>query len=239
MTMGKGHIVMMLVAGAVMFGAGFLMGSMRPDRETEVQVSMQEVQAEHTLAEQNIQIRVNDGEVEWFDGTQWHDVASVEALEKEDKFAAAMEEYELFAQQMNEEKEEQLQEQGMLVQQGGLQLSVGQKEAPKPVATPTPKPSTAAGQTPAAVSTPKPTEAPAAAVTPPAQTGDDSSDDSSDDGGSTSDDTPSDSGDDNSGSGDEGGGDSGGDAGDGGGDTGDSGGDTGDGEDIGWSDDYL
>ena len=51
------------------------------------------------LVPEEIKVRIDDGEVQWFDGTLWHTVAAVEDLAAEDRFCKAEEAFLAFTEQ--------------------------------------------------------------------------------------------------------------------------------------------
>lgn len=230
--MGKKQYVALAAAGGALFAFGFLAGTVW-NRQSPVKGAGDEQAAENTVQEQtggdamvqerndspeaagyvkadDIRVRIEDGQVQWYDGRSWHEVSSAKDLEQEDRFCLAQESFRAFDQQLRQEKEaKRLEEAAELSEE----LSAGVKETPKPVNRPavpqapaaTPEPETQPetppadnggggnpGYQPPAAPPPAATPTPAP-ETPPADTG---------------------------------GGDTGGD-------------DTGDGENMSWSDDYL
>ena len=182
---------------------------------------------------EELKVRIDDGEVQWFDGMIWHTVSSVEEMQKEDKFYLAQEAFRLFEEQMRQQGAESDMEESEINQAGTL--SVGQKKEPKPAEKPKPtKPVVTEPVIDPSLQLPIPGSIPTPA---PDNIGQPSSPDSGGNSGG------------NSGGGSSGGGDGGssgsggGDGGNSGSDGGDSGssggGDTGDGENMEWSDDYL
>lgn len=226
--MNKKQIIITAVTGVLMFIAGFLtrmvFGNMKEAqmadtlavgvKEGQITMSRQEMASEGYISTDTLKVRINDGDVQWYDGTLWHTAASVEELEKEDIFVIAQADFEEFMEQLKQEKlEAEGQQEGSGENGMGSedsQLLIGVKETPKPTTKPQTQPSV---QQPAQT---------AVTQTPVSQPGDDSGDDSSDD--DSSGDSSEDNSGDNSGGGDDAPADDG---------------DTGDGEDIGWSDDYL
>lgn len=94
---------------------------------------------ENTISADSIQVRIDDGEVQWYDGTVWHTVATVEELSREDKFYLALESFRAFSQELQQEKAENPPQFGSDdTFMNGEDLAVGKKETPKP----TPKPAT-------------------------------------------------------------------------------------------------
>lgn len=242
--MGKKGLAIGILAGAAMFAAGFLVRTAwdgYKDEQEALAAMNQEAAEEEAMARQGgqeapeatageyleadmVQVRIEDGQVQWFDGRLWHGVASVEELQRKDRFYLAEEAFREFDEQLRQEKAaaRQAEAAGESDGEASEALSVGVKETPKPVQRPQ---STSAPQAP--VEVPVPAEG------------------SVDSGGS--------SGGGNSGGGNSVGGNSGGeapvapppveepsDSGNSGGDSGgDAGSDTGDGENMEWSDDYL
>lgn len=228
------YFVATAFVGAIMFWVGFQLrpvlapweqqeaAAVSVDESVEVQQTEQsavELAAQGYLSVEELKIRINDGDVQWFDGMIWHTVASMEELAKEDKFYIAQESFLEFEEQIKQQREERRVEQESSEEQEET-LLVGQKETPKPAVNSRPTNPTASD---------------------PA--------DSSEDGGSNGGNSGSgNSGGGNSGGngGEANPGGDGGNSGEGGsaGDSdnaggGDSGGDTGDGENMEWSDDYL
>lgn len=112
-----------------------------------------------------ILIRIDDGMVEWFDGSKWCQAASVEELQQQDKFYLAKEALEEFEQNYIEEKTEEQQETLTILEEEEIPLLVGEKEKPKEKPKKeTPKTNTSSEQT---TDTPVPTETPQ----PPADAG--------------------------------------------------------------------
>lgn len=264
------------LVGAVMFWVGF---QLRPvldpweqqevaavpgDESVEVQQTEQsavDLAAQGYLSLEELTVRIDDGDVQWFDGVMWHTVAPVEELAKEDKFYAAQEGVRELEEQLKQQREDRRAEQENAVERGET-LLVGQKEDPKPTEKPKPtKPTvTAPVSQPVVVPefVPEPTAAPENSGGGNSGGGNsgggggnsgggnsggggDGGNPGGGDGGNTGNSGNSGGGDSgNAGdSGNSGGGDSGntGDSGNSG--AGDSGGDTGDGENMEWSDDYL
>lgn len=82
-----------------------------------------------------IQVRIEDGQVQWYDGRLWHEAASVKEMEREDKFYMAGESFQAFDEQLRQEKVAKRQEEAIGAE--ALQeLSVGAKETPKPTSRP-------------------------------------------------------------------------------------------------------
>ena len=252
------HFVATALVGVVMFLAGLLVRPLlvpqerqetaaEPNVVVEVQqreLSAQELAARGYLSVDTLQVRIDDGEIQWYDGTVWHSVDTVEKMEKEDKFYAAQDSFRQFEEQLKQQLEAGRAEQESANERGET-LLVGQKETPKPVETPRPtKPAVTAPVT-EQVPVPDP-------AVPTESAGDDSGNSGGGDGGNSGGGNPGGGDGGNSGGGNPGGGD-GGNGGDNnpgnddggntrpGSDTGndDPGGDTGDGENMEWSDDYL
>jgi hypothetical protein len=179
-------------------------------------------------------IRVNDGDVEWYDGTRWNKAGTVEELEANDKYNAFSEtriELEEQIMQENITKMQTAQQTSDDSAQISRKLNVGTNEKTKNIDE-----NKSQQKLPATVSK---TTKQSDTQTPTASQGttatvdnDSSSDDTSDD---SEDNASSD-----SGSSDSGSSDSGSDSGSSGGQESDAGSsDTGDGENMEWSDDYL
>lgn len=255
------YFVATALVGVVMFWAGF---QLRPvldpweqqevaavpgDESVEVQQTEQsaaELAAQGYLPLEELTVRIDDGDVQWFDGTMWHTVASMEELAKEDKFYVAQEGFLEFEEQMKQQREERRAEQESPEERGET-LLVGQKEEPKPTEKPKPTKPTVTDSVPVA----EPGPVPGSAAAPESNGGNSGGGNSGGSGGGNTEDSGNSSGGNpgggdsgNSGDGNSGGGNPGSDAGGNtgsGSDTGnnDSGGDTGDGENMEWSDDYL
>ena len=223
--MAKKQFVMMAATGIAMFAAGFLVRTVWDTGEQEMPLEVQT--ADGSLEEQKeeiapetigyvmadaIRVRIEDDQVQWYDGRLWHDVASVEELAKEDRFYLAEENFRAFDEQLMQEKAAKRQEEAGEGTSGTL--SAGVKETPKPAA----RPQTTVPQAPVEV----PEQ-----VAPPVDSGGNS--DSGGGGGN--------SGNQSSGGESSGGGEVAPPPADVPADTG--GGDTGDGENMEWSDDYL
>ena len=244
-----GYIVATTMVGGVVFAAGLLARPLllpegrQQDAVAQTEGSIVEVQHAEILSEdlaaagylsvEELKVRIDDGEVQWFDGMIWHTVSSVEEMQKEDKFYLAQEAFRLFEEQMRQQGAESDMEESEINQAGTL--SVGQKKEPKPAEKPKPtKPVVTEPVIDPSLQLPIPGSIPTPA---PDNIGQPSSPDSGGNSGG------------NSGGGSSGGGDGGssgsggGDGGNSGSDGGDSGssggGDTGDGENMEWSDDYL
>lgn len=238
------------------------------DESVEVQQTEQsavDLAAQGYLSLEELTVRIDDGDVQWFDGVMWHTVAPVEELAKEDKFYAAQEGVRELEEQLKQQREDRRAEQESVAERGET-LLVGQKEDPKPTEKPKPTKPTVTAPAPVIVPelVPEPTAAPENSGGGNSGGGnsggggggnsgggnsgggdggntEDSGNSGGGDSGNTGDSGNSGGGDNgNTGdSGNSGGGDSGntGDSGNSGG--GDNGGDTGDGENMEWSDDYL
>ena len=226
-----GYIVATTMVGGVMFAAGLLARPLlwpeerQQDAVAQTEGSIVEVQHAEILSEdlaaagylsvEELKVRIDDGEVQWFDGMIWHTVSSVEEMQKEDKFYLAQEAFRLFEEQMRQQGAESDMEESEINQAGTL--SVGQKKEPKPAEKPKPtKPVVTEPVIDPSLQLPIPGSIPTPA---PDNIGQPSSPDSGGNSGG------------NSGGGSSGGGD--------GGSSGSGGGDTGDGENMEWSDDYL
>lgn len=226
--------------GATTFVAGFLLrpvvwpGQAQQETAAEpdavVELPQQELNAEELAARgyislETLKVRIDDGEIQWYDGTVWHTAATVEKMEKEDKFYVAEEDFQNFEEQMKQQLEDCRAEQESVGEQGET-LLVGQKAEPKPTEKPkSDKPAVTTSVT-VPVFVPEPTAPPENNVGGNPGGGD--SGNSGNTGGG------------NTGGGNTSGGDSGNTGGDNtGGDSGNSGTDTGDGENMEWSDDYL
>ena len=88
----------------------------------------EQLAAEGYLAADVIRVRVEDGQVQWYDGRLWNQVAAVEELEKQDRFSLAEDAFKAFEEELRQEKaagREKIigEEQGTIL--------VGQKETPK------------------------------------------------------------------------------------------------------------
>ncbi|MCM1024982.1 MAG: hypothetical protein NC432_00980 [Roseburia sp.] len=128
--------------------------------------TIEPVKAENTIPADNVQVRVDDGLIQWYDGTIWHTVATVEELSQEDKFNQALEAFQIFSQELQQEKAEtpsQSQQTGTFWDKDGG-LSVGKKETPK--ATPKPAATPPAAEEPTAQEPAVENTAPAAPSTP-------------------------------------------------------------------------
>jgi len=249
-----------LLFGAVTFGAGLPEGTLiqplaqqaadQQDMAEDTQLrelSARELAAQGYVSVDALKIRIDDGEVQWYDGVMWHTVATVEEMEKEDKFYVAQEAFQEFEEQLKQQQETEKAMQQSTGEQEQI-LLVGQKKDPKPAEKPKPtKPTvTAPVSDPAVIPMPIPDPTPQPVGGGDNGGGNSGGGDSGNSGGGNS--GGGDSG--NSGGGNSGGGDSGnsgggdsggGDSGNtGGGDSGSSGGtESGDGENMEWSDDYL
>lgn len=236
------------------------------DESVEVQQTEQsavDLAAQGYLSLEELTVRIDDGDVQWFDGVMWHTVAPVEELAKEDKFYAAQEGVRELEEQLKQQREDRRAEQESVAERGET-LLVGQKEDPKPTEKPKPTKPTVTAPAPAPVIVPELVPEPTAAPenSGGGNSGGGNSGGGNSGGGNSGGGDGGNSGGGNSGGGDggntgdsgnSGGGDSGntGDSGNsGGGDSGntgdsgnsgggDNGGDTGDGENMEWSDDYL
>ena len=213
----------------------------------QAELSAEELAARGYLSAEALDVRIDDGEVQWFDGVIWHGVASVEEMAKEDKFYVAQEDFREFEEQLKQREADSAAE-GSDSSQGET-LSIGQREEPKPTAKPqSTKPAVTETVTvPIVIPVlePQPTPAPESnggggGGSQPSAPAPDSGNSGSGGGnsgggdGGSSDPGSGDSG--SSGGGDTGSGNAGG-SDEGGGDSGGS--DTGDGENMEWSDDYL
>lgn len=76
-----------------------------------------------------IQVRVDDGQIQWHDGTLWHTAGSVEELMEKDRFVVAQDAFLAYVDEARRLEEELLQ--AHREQTGGRSPNVGQKEVPK------------------------------------------------------------------------------------------------------------
>ena len=136
--------------GAATFVVGFLLrpvvwpGQAQQETAAEpdavVEPPQQELNAEELAARgyislETLKVRIDDGEIQWYDGTVWHTAATVEKMEKEDKFYVAEEDFRNFEEQMKQQLEGRRAEQESVGEQGET-LLVGQKVEPKPTEKP-------------------------------------------------------------------------------------------------------
>lgn len=154
-----------------------------PESESETVVQSEVMTPERLAAEgwleaEVIRVRVEDGQVQWYDGRLWNHVASVEELEQQDRFSLAGEAFEAFEEEMRQERAAGRQE---IISQDGDAVLVGQKEIQRP----TTRPNTAAAPQEPEESTPETgggadysqpsgggsSNPPPAEATPPADTG--------------------------------------------------------------------
>lgn len=180
--MEKKQWTIRILAGAGLFVAGFLVRLVwdgYADKQAaiaaaaEAEVAMEERKALESklaaleavmggyLEADEIQVRIEDGQVQWYDGRLWHEVASVKEMEQEDKFYAAGESFQAFDEQLRQEKAALRQEQAA-GEEASREPSAGMKEVPKAPS----RPKVTAPQEP--VATPEPEVQP---ETPPASSG--------------------------------------------------------------------
>lgn len=76
--------------------------SMTTIAATTTDGSMTTAAAANLIEVSQIKVRINDGAVQWFDGTYWNEVAPVEELQQQDKFYLAKESLAAFEQQYTE-----------------------------------------------------------------------------------------------------------------------------------------
>lgn len=134
------------------------------DESVEVQQTEQsavDLAAQGYLSLEELTVRIDDGDVQWFDGVMWHTVAPVEELAKEDKFYAAQEGVRELEEQLKQQREDRRAEQESVAERGET-LLVGQKEDPKPTEKPKPTKPTVTAPAPVIVPelVPEPTAAP-------------------------------------------------------------------------------
>ena len=260
--MKKIYLLATVLFGAVTFGAGLpekapvwpMTRQQAADQQDVAAATQLREMSVRELAEQGyvsvdmLKIRIDDGEVQWYDGVMWHTAATVEEMEKEDKFYVAQEAFLEFEEQLIQQRETERVGQESAGGQEQI-LLVGRKKEEKPAEKPKPTQPTVTTPVPDPVVIPMPIPEP----TPqPAGGGDGGNGGGGNSGGGDS----GNGGGGNSGGGDggnggnggggnSGGGDSGNGGGEsGGGDSGNTGGDSGgsesgDGENMEWSDDYL
>ena len=140
------------LVGAVMFWVGFQarpvldpweqqeVAAVPGDESVEVQQTEQpavDLAAQGYLSLEELTVRIDDGDVQWFDGVMWHTVAPVEELAKEDKFYATQEGVRELEEQLKQQREDRRAEQESVAERGET-LLVGQKEEPKPTEKPKP-----------------------------------------------------------------------------------------------------
>lgn len=247
--MNNKEIVIKILAGLAIFVVGLGIGGLifQPKEEAP-KVEEMLVNAKYASG---VQIRVNDGNVEWYDGIRWHVEGSVEELAEKDAFYRSGEDWETMDEQLS----------GYVAEDSQTFLASSDPEDAKPLIGEneqsgqgtqgqTSRPQNAASQAPAQTSQ-RPAQTQQPAVQTPAVGG--ASGNQASNAGSSNDDSSDDDSSDNSAPGDDssGGDVSGGDS--SGGDP--SGGqdtpaeeppaedppadDTGDGENMDWSNDYL
>lgn len=224
--------VISIVIGVAAFLGGFVLRGIWPDAPRDSGVREDAVSDTVTVRDgylaageegiPAVRVRMNDGDVEWYDGTRWNFVATAEELEKADPFSMTSDAWEALEERLAETAREERQTALASLSREEARLLIGEKERSKPDAA---KP-------PAAIQ-PRPEQPPVPAQpqTPSVQGNGGSSDDDSSGGDS--------SGDDSSGGGAPDNGSSGGDSSGGQDDPPAENPDTGDGEDMEWSDDYL
>ncbi len=122
-----------------------------------------------------VQLRVRDGQMEWFDGVRWNTAASVETLKQSDATEAESDAWRALSQQRAAAKEEQRQQSLALFDKEQNALSTGEKPAAlvpvrRPAAQTTTPPATTTP--PPATPTPDPTPPPAAPDSTPEWSGD-------------------------------------------------------------------
>ncbi|MCM1120321.1 MAG: hypothetical protein NC543_13285 [bacterium] len=261
--MEKVYYAVTILIGMAAFGTGLMVRPLiwpveqqvaaeleRQDSEImaeQQELSARELSAQGYLSAETLQVRIDDGEVQWYDGTIWHTVAAVEDMEKEDKFYAAQERLQEFEEQLKQELESRENQQEGLEPQEDI-LKVGQKQETKPAEKPKPAVREPVS-TPATNPVPEPTPTPEGGGNSAGDGGSSGGGNSAGDGGNSGSDNPtgdggsSGGGNPAGGGGDSGGGNPAGDGGNSGSDNpagdGGSSGDTGDGENMEWSDDYL
>lgn len=141
----KRQITITIAVGLVMFLAGFFMRGMWFDVQTkegspeENPASGADSAQMGVLPQENAQnaspqVRINDGNVEWYDGIRWNLAASVEQLEKEDPFNATQEARKELEQRLLQERaEKQQMALASLNREENVPL-IGEKEEQKPAA---------------------------------------------------------------------------------------------------------
>lgn len=150
--MGKKQCAAMAAVGVVMFAAGFLVRmawdghvakqealaaqAEAAEKEALAQQDSQtvpEASAEGYLDADMIQVRIEDNQVQWYDGRLWHEVASVDELQMKDRFYLASEAFREFDEQLRQEKADARQAvaSGEAGEKASGALSVGVKEAAK------------------------------------------------------------------------------------------------------------
>ena len=148
--MDKKHFAATVLTGAVMFAAGFLVRmTLEGPAQTETpqaegdletveqsrEVVLEELMAQGYIDAGKLQVRIDDGQVQWYDGEIWHDTASVEELEKEDRFYLAEENFKAFQEELSQEREAERAQESVIPPEETT-LLVGQKETPKPAQKP-------------------------------------------------------------------------------------------------------
>jgi hypothetical protein len=234
----KGHKIITVAVGIITFGLGVLVGVMINTTKGTANEGLTLASGNESTASalqqgstipSSMLIRINDKDVEWYDGTRWNKAGTVEELEANDKYNAFSEtrmELEEQIMQENIAKMQTAQQTSDDAAQINRKLSVGTSGKTKNADD-----NKSQQKLPATVSkTTKQPDAQTPTVTQGTTTtvdNDSSSDDTSDD---SEDNSSSDSGSSDSGS----------DSGSSGGQESDAGSsDTGDGENMEWSDDYL
>ncbi len=109
-----------------------------PESESETVVQSEVMTPERLAAEgyltaEAIRVRVEDGQVQWYDGRLWNHVASVEELEQQDRFSLSGEAFEAFEEEMRQERAAGRQK---IISQDEDAVLVGQKETQRPATRP-------------------------------------------------------------------------------------------------------
>ncbi len=139
--MDRKQIMITAMAGIVTFCLGILLGKCLP-AEKEGQVSEQaaglgqedgqkEIQQQSEPKEINIMVRINDGDVEWYDGIRWNRVGSAEELMKNDKYNMAEANRWELEESLLVKRAETVREESVFMGRENNELYVGKKEVPE------------------------------------------------------------------------------------------------------------
>lgn len=176
----KGKYIFLLIAamsGTFVAGVGAHMGYTQIQKGKAVAESEAQPTQEEQLFSQ-IEVRILDGYVEWFDGTEWNRTEKVETLKEKDPYVMAQQAFEAFEERYQAELEQknQLAAEKADAAAAGPLVGVETKDEKKPdVKTEKPakeqsgtteSPSTSGGGSTSAPSTPSTPQQPATPSTP-------------------------------------------------------------------------
>jgi len=139
--MNRKQIIIITMVGIVTFCLGIVLGKCLPAEKAEQipeQVTsleqedeQKEILQQSEPEEINILVRINNEDVEWYDGIRWNRVDSVEELMKNDKYKLAEANRRELEESLQMKRVETVREESAFMSRENNELYVGKKEVPK------------------------------------------------------------------------------------------------------------